>query len=251
MIMVIPSFPELENPTRRGAMVGLLLTKMWGLLGNVKLKGSLGCSDRETVEFKILRAARVHSKLIVLDFMRAQFGLLRDLLGRGAQENWLILKDHLLQAQEQCMPTKGSRAKHQPPAWLNKELLDKHKQKNEAYREWKQGQVAWEEYREIVQGARNQNRKAKAVIELNLARDIKLDEASMQEKASIGTSVIKGPLSQRRPRTWTRLRYLMTSLSWSSPASALDTLPHSLEANMGTGRMKNCPLQHKVRFETI
>ena len=36
------------------------------------------------------------------------------------------------------------------PAWMNKELLDKLKHKKEAYRGWKQGQVAWEEYREIV-----------------------------------------------------------------------------------------------------
>lgn len=152
------------------------------------------------------------------------------------------------------MPTKGRQAKHHPPAWLNKELLDKHKEKDEAYRGWKQGQVAWEEFREIVQAARNHVRKAKAVIALNLAKPIKIDEASIQEKASIGTSVIKGPLSQRRPRTQTRLNhctFLMTSLSWASPASAPDTLPHSLEGNVGTGRMKNCPLQHKVRFVTI
>jgi len=44
------------------------------------------------------------------------FGLLRDLLGRiawvkalegrEAQESWSLFKDHLLQAQEQCIPTK-------------------------------------------------------------------------------------------------------------------------------------------------
>ena len=33
---------------------------------------------------------------------------------------------------------------------MNKELLAKVKQKKEAYRGWKQGQVAWEEYREIA-----------------------------------------------------------------------------------------------------
>jgi len=37
----------------------------------------------------------------------------------------------------------------------------------------KQGQVAWEEYREIIQVAREQVRKAKALTELNLARDVK------------------------------------------------------------------------------
>jgi len=43
-------------------MLDLVLTKE-GLVGNVKVKGSLGCSDHEMVEFKILRAARrVHSE---------------------------------------------------------------------------------------------------------------------------------------------------------------------------------------------
>jgi len=65
------------------------------------------------VEFKILR---VCSKLSTLDFRRVDFGLLRDLLGRipwdkalegrGTQEIWSVFKDHLLQAQEQCIPTK-------------------------------------------------------------------------------------------------------------------------------------------------
>ncbi|GAB0209554.1 mitochondrial enolase superfamily member 1 [Grus japonensis] len=56
---------------------------------------------------------------------------------------------------------------------MNKELLGKVKQKQEAYRGWKQGQVAWEKYRETVRAARDQVRKAKALIELNLARDVK------------------------------------------------------------------------------
>ena len=86
-----------EEPTRRGAMLDLVLTNKEGLVGNVKVKGSLGCSDHKMVEFKILRAERrVRSKLATLDFRRADFGLLRDLLsrmswdkaleGKGAQE---------------------------------------------------------------------------------------------------------------------------------------------------------------------
>ncbi|KFQ76045.1 hypothetical protein N337_12204, partial [Phoenicopterus ruber ruber] len=124
-----------------------------------------------------------------LDFRRADFGLFRDLLGRvpwdkalegrGAQESWLIFKDHLLQAQERCIPTKRKPSKNtRRPAWMNKELLDKLQHKKEAYRGWKQGQAAWEEYREIVQAAREQVRKAKALIELNLARDIKGNKKS-------------------------------------------------------------------------
>ncbi|GAB0192220.1 mitochondrial enolase superfamily member 1 [Grus japonensis] len=45
--------------------------------------------------------------------------------------------------------------------------------KKEAYRGWKQGQVAWEEYRETVRAASDQVRKAKALIEISLARDVK------------------------------------------------------------------------------
>ncbi|GAB0185602.1 mitochondrial enolase superfamily member 1 [Grus japonensis] len=61
---------------------------------------------------------------------------------------------------------------------MNKELLGKVKQNKEAYRGWKQGQVAWEEYRETVRAAREQLRKAKAPIELNLARDVKDNKKS-------------------------------------------------------------------------
>ncbi|GAB0207314.1 hypothetical protein GRJ2_003197000 [Grus japonensis] len=117
-----------EEPTRRGAMLDLVLTNKEGLVGDVKLKDSLGCSDHEMVEFRILRAARrAHSKLTTLDFRRADFGLLRDLLGRiawdkalegrGAQDSWPIFKGHLLQAQERCIPTKrkSSKTTKRPP----------------------------------------------------------------------------------------------------------------------------------------
>ncbi|GAB0208055.1 hypothetical protein GRJ2_003271200 [Grus japonensis] len=171
-------------------MLDLVLTNKEGLVGDVKLKGSLGCSDHEMVEFEILRAARrAHSKLPTLDFRRADFGLFRDLLGRvpwdkalegrGAQDSWLIFKGHLLQAQEPCIPTKKKSSKNtRRPAWMTKELLGKVKPKKEAYRGWKQGQVAWEEYRETVRAARDQVRKAKALIELNLARDVKGNKKS-------------------------------------------------------------------------
>ncbi|GAB0208425.1 mitochondrial enolase superfamily member 1 [Grus japonensis] len=76
--------------------------------------------------------------------------------------------------QERCIPAKRKSGKNtQRPPWMNKELLGKVKQKKEAYRGWKQGQVAWEEHRETVRAARDQVRKAKALIELNLARDVK------------------------------------------------------------------------------
>ncbi|GAB0207747.1 hypothetical protein GRJ2_003240400 [Grus japonensis] len=166
----------IEEPMRRGAMLDLILTNKEGLVGDVKLKGSLGCSDHEMVEFRILRAARrANSKLTTLDFRRADLGLFRDLLGRipwgkalegrGAQDSWLIFKGHLLQAQERCIPAKrkSSKSSKRPP-WMNKELLGKVNHKKEAYRGWKQGQVAWEEYRETVRAARDQDMEKAEVL---------------------------------------------------------------------------------------
>ncbi|GAB0187556.1 hypothetical protein GRJ2_001220900 [Grus japonensis] len=73
----------IEEQTRRDAMLDLVLTNKEELVGDVKLKGSLGSSDHEAMEFKILKAPRrAHSKLTTLHFRRADFGLFRDLLGR-------------------------------------------------------------------------------------------------------------------------------------------------------------------------
>ena len=77
---------RLPSPSDRGANEERCYAEPYShqqLVGNVKLKGSLGCSDHEMVEFKILRAARrAHSKTTVLNCKRADFGLFRDLLGR-------------------------------------------------------------------------------------------------------------------------------------------------------------------------
>ncbi|GAB0209066.1 mitochondrial enolase superfamily member 1 [Grus japonensis] len=67
---------------------------------------------------------------------------------------------------------------------MNKELLGKVKQRKEAFRGWKQGQVAWEEYRETVRAARDQVRKAKAMIEISLARDVKDNKKSFYSYVS-------------------------------------------------------------------
>ena len=41
------------------------------------------------------------------------------------------------------------------------------------HRQWKQGQVSWEEYRDAAQLCRDGVKKAKAQLELNWARDAK------------------------------------------------------------------------------
>ncbi|GAB0178004.1 hypothetical protein GRJ2_000265700 [Grus japonensis] len=129
---------------KRGAILDLVLTNEEGLVGDVKLKGSLGCSDHKMMEFKMLRAARrAHSKLTTLDFRKADFSLFRDLLGRipwdkvleggRTQDSGLVFKGHLLQAQEGCIPTQKKSGKNtKRPPWMNKELLGKVKHKKEA-----------------------------------------------------------------------------------------------------------------------
>lgn len=68
---------------RRGVKWDLVLTNEGGLVSNMKLKGNVGCSDHEMMEFKILRASkRVHNRLATLDFQRADFDLFRELLVR-------------------------------------------------------------------------------------------------------------------------------------------------------------------------
>ncbi|GAB0207304.1 hypothetical protein GRJ2_003196000 [Grus japonensis] len=174
-----------EESTRRGVVLDLVLTNKEGLVGDVKVGGSLGCSDHEMVEFRILRGrSRAISRITTLDFRRGNFGLFKDLLGRipwvralegrGVQESWSIFKHHFLLAQDQCIlknrkTSKGGRR----PAWMSKELLEKLKGKKEVYRMWKKGLATWEEYRNVVRVCRNATRKAKAHLELKLAGDVK------------------------------------------------------------------------------
>ena len=56
---------------------------------------------------------------------------------------------------------------------LYKDLQLKMREKREMYSKWKQGCVSWEEYRAVVRACRDRIRKAKAQMELNLARDVK------------------------------------------------------------------------------
>ena len=56
---------------------------------------------------------------------------------------------------------------------MTKELLVELEWKRKVYGMWKEGQATWEEYRNFVRACRDATRKAKAHLELNLARDVK------------------------------------------------------------------------------
>jgi len=86
-----------EEPTRKDALLDLVLTNKEGLEEDVKVGGRLGCSDHEMLEFRILRGgSRAISRIKTLDLRRANFGLFKELLkgilwardleGRGVHE---------------------------------------------------------------------------------------------------------------------------------------------------------------------
>lgn len=74
-----------EEPMRRAVLLCLVLRNKEGLVVVVKAQGSLGCTDHEVVEFRILSG---RNKAVTLDFKRANF-VLQALEGKGAQEHWL------------------------------------------------------------------------------------------------------------------------------------------------------------------
>lgn len=66
------------------------------------------------------------------------------------------------------------------------------------YRGWKPGQVDWEEYREIVQAAKDQAWKAKAPTDLNLAKDVASKKKSFCRYAGVKRNILEsmGPLQK-------------------------------------------------------
>ena len=139
---------------RKGAMLDLVLTNEEQLVRSAELKGSLGCSDHKMVEFKILRVSkRVCSKFATLDYRRADFELLRRatreklLEGRGANKKANWYQGPFPPSAEAVHSEKKTSKEARRPPRINKELLEL---KKKVYREWKQEQVTWEDYKEAV-----------------------------------------------------------------------------------------------------
>ncbi|KFZ64518.1 hypothetical protein N321_13384, partial [Antrostomus carolinensis] len=115
-----------------------------------------------------------------MDFWRVNFGLFRTmaervpwetvLKGKGVQEAWTFFKKEVLRAQEQTvlMSHKTKRCGRRL-AWLNRELLLGLRKKRRVYHLWKKGHATQEEYRDLIRLCRENIRKAKPQLELNLA----------------------------------------------------------------------------------
>ncbi|PKU46943.1 glycerol kinase [Limosa lapponica baueri] len=150
-----------EEPTRREALLDLLLTDKEGLVEDIKVEGNLGCSDHGKIEFRIVGS--MHKTVSrTVDFKRANFVLFKKLLGEIPWARDLEEQEIEQGKQETCVVEQG-------PA-------EKLKWKKEVYTKWKKGLNTWEDYRDAVRLCREETRKAKASLELKLARDVKVNK---------------------------------------------------------------------------
>lgn len=68
----------IEEAMRIGVPLALIITNKEGLFEDVKVEGSLGCSNHKMVEFRVpRRGTRAKSKITTLNIRRADFGLFR------------------------------------------------------------------------------------------------------------------------------------------------------------------------------
>ena len=92
-----------------------MLTNAEESIREVKIGGSLGCSDHALMEFVILKnAGLAKSRARTLCFRRAKFRLLKELVsgiswetvlkGISTEQSWQLLKDTLLRAQWLSIP---------------------------------------------------------------------------------------------------------------------------------------------------
>ncbi|KAK4815523.1 hypothetical protein QYF61_003215 [Mycteria americana] len=69
----------IDSPTRGDAILDLLVSNASELIGDVKIGGSLGCSDHALVEFTVLKdVGQVKSKVRTLNFRKAKFQLFKE-----------------------------------------------------------------------------------------------------------------------------------------------------------------------------
>jgi len=134
-----------------------MVTKASELISDVKIGDRLGCSVHTLVEFTVLRGmGKVRSIVRTLNFRKAKFQLFKELVNRtpwemvlrdtGAEQSWQIFKDAFQRVQELSVSgCKKSGKEGKRPAWLSLGMLVKLKSKGELHRQWKQGQVSWEE----------------------------------------------------------------------------------------------------------
>ncbi|KFQ76863.1 hypothetical protein N335_14424, partial [Phaethon lepturus] len=135
------------------------------------------------------------SQVRTLNFRKANFQLFRELVSRtpwetalrhkGAGQSWRVFRDAFCRAQELSIPRcKKSGKEGKRPAWLSRDLLGKLKGRKEMHKQWKQRQGSWDGYSNAARLCRDEVRRAKAQLELNLAREAKNNKSSFYRYVS-------------------------------------------------------------------
>ncbi|KAK4806761.1 hypothetical protein QYF61_005557 [Mycteria americana] len=129
----------IDTPTQGDAILDLMVTNASELISDVKIGGSLGCSDHAFVEFTVLRdMGQARSIVRTLNFRKANFQLFKELVSRtpwekvlrdkGAEQSWQIFKDAFHKVQELSVPRcRKSGKEGKRPAWLSRDMRELHR----------------------------------------------------------------------------------------------------------------------------
>ncbi|KAM6317421.1 uncharacterized protein O3Q21_008449 [Podargus strigoides] len=119
-----------DSPTQGEAILDLMVTNVSEFIRDVKIGGSLGCSDHALLQFTVLRCmSHMRSTVRTLNFRKTKFQLFKELVNRtpwetalkdkGAEQSWLIFKEAFHRAQELSIPRCKKLGKEgKRPAWL-------------------------------------------------------------------------------------------------------------------------------------
>jgi len=92
-----------------------VITSASELVEDIKIGGSLGCSDHVLVELTLLREMGITKSIVrTLNFRRANFQLFKEIVrrtpwetvlrSRGIEQSWQLFKDVFQRAQELSIP---------------------------------------------------------------------------------------------------------------------------------------------------
>lgn len=140
-----------------GVMMGWWSLGSQGQEGGWKASSQPWTSWEQTAVFKDLLGSVLWDKVLE---------------GREAQERWLKSSITSIKHKSSPFQQTGSQTKYQE-AFIGEQVASDKTRTQKGYRRWKHEQLAWEECRHIFQASRGEIRKAKAQMDLNLARDIK------------------------------------------------------------------------------
>ncbi|KAF7236526.1 Cohesin subunit psc3, partial [Varanus komodoensis] len=211
---------RVQEATRGGNILDLVLTNREELIDEVQIRGALDASDHSILCFEIRGLGTCsRSSTRSWDFKRANFGQLKARLrkvswdrlqeGKQVEEGWMALKREVLEAQALTIPlvSKVGRRRRVPP-WIRKEVVRGIRRKRNLRRKWELGQIDKRVYREEEAPCRRIPRKAKADYELRLAKNIKSNKKGFFQHVNRkrkGRQVV-GPLNKEEGDPVTDMR---------------------------------------------